>query len=174
VSVSDNYGCAIRRSTQAIVCWPSSELTFGLQSPPAGRFSEVSLSATRFLACAVRTSGRVACWGQNTAGETQPPARTFLQVSAGGNFTYGYACGITTVRSVACWGDNHDGIRNVPTGQFTQVAAGGNLANNGASGAGSDYACAIRVSGTWPVGALWVGRTRGRQPVRRLREHMLR
>jgi hypothetical protein len=68
----------------------------------------------------VRTDGTVACWGNNYYGKATPPDGTFLQVSAGGD----YSCGVTTDGTIVCWGGDAN-RKHVPppTGSFTQVSA---------------------------------------------------
>ena len=56
----------------------------------------------------------VTCWGNNSDGESSPPAGTFKAVSAGGNHT----CAIRTDNTVACWGNNAVGQSSPPSGAF--------------------------------------------------------
>jgi hypothetical protein len=53
----------------------------------------------------VQSSGAIACWGDNTDGQSTPPADIFKSVSAGGFHT----CGVRTDGTVACWGNNTQG-----------------------------------------------------------------
>jgi hypothetical protein len=75
----------------------------GPASAAAGPFTQVS--AGFYYTCALRTDGTLACWGDNYAEETTPPAGTLSQVDAGGYHT----CGVRTDGTVACWGDNSEG-----------------------------------------------------------------
>ena len=54
--------------------------------------------------------------------ESHTSTDTFIQVSAGGDFT----CGLTTKRNIVCWGQpNYDqGQAKPPSGSFQQVSAG--------------------------------------------------
>ena len=54
--------------------------------------------------CAVKTDGKVACWGNDAGGQISatPKDTTFSAVSAGGQ----HSCGIKTGGTLACWGDN--------------------------------------------------------------------
>jgi Regulator of chromosome condensation (RCC1) repeat len=64
---------------------------------PKGRFVQISVGQTS--ACAIRTNGKLACWGDNYPGFTPPNGR-FTDVSVGGgkdelNHSVGfYACGV--------------------------------------------------------------------------------
>ena len=84
-------------------------------------------------ACALRSTGSIACWGDNSDGQATPPAGHFTAVSAGGAHT----CALRSDGSIACWGDNSDGQASPPAGtDFTAVSAG-----NG-------HTCALRSDGS--------------------------
>jgi hypothetical protein len=102
---------------------------------PAGAFLSVSVSDELFTpanACAVRTDGTLACWGDDTFGKATPTAGTFTSVSVGSSA----ACGLKTEGTIVCWGDNTHGEATAPAGTFTSVSAGDN------------YACGLRADGT--------------------------
>src|SRR6266511_2668593 len=91
--------------------------------------------------CGIRTTGTLACWGDNTYTQSSPPSGAFTGVSAGLRHT----CGIRTDGTVACWGDNTYGQSSPPSGTFTEV------------GAGTYHVCSIRTDGTvacWGSNAL--------------------
>ena len=52
------------------------------------------------LRCGVRLDGTVACWGDNSVGEADPPAGVSSQVSAGRDYT----CGVRPPGTLECWG----------------------------------------------------------------------
>jgi len=79
-----------------------------------------TLSAGGYHSCAIRGDGALACWGDNSFGQSSPPAGSFTQVSAG----YLHNCALRSDRSVACWGFNDAGQTSSPAGAFTQVSAG--------------------------------------------------
>ena len=77
----------------------------------------------------------VACWGDNSVGQAQPPSGRFTAVTTGNWFS----CGLRTNGTIACWGRNPDwdfGQSDAPSGQFTAVAAGGSSS------------CGLRTNGT--------------------------
>jgi hypothetical protein len=75
----------------------------------------------------------VTCWGNNSDGESSPPAGTFKAISA----SWDHTCGIRTSDVVACWGSNTDG----------QSSTGSGLPAKAIS-AGSDDTCVIELTGT--------------------------
>ena len=59
------------------------------------------------------------CWGSNRAGQTNTPAGSFGDVSAG----EAHSCGVRTDGRVECWGNNRWGQADPPAGSFTAVHA---------------------------------------------------
>ncbi len=51
-------------------------------------------------ACALRADRTVACWGDNTNGQTDAPDGEFTTVAAAGT----RSCGLRTDGTIACWG----------------------------------------------------------------------
>jgi alpha-tubulin suppressor-like RCC1 family protein len=91
--------------------------------------------------CAVRTTGDIACWGDNSVGQSDGAPAPFTQVSVGDQL----ACAVWSgVDSIACWGHLTDDL-NVPTDEaWRQVSVG------------SSYICGLTVDGTalcWGNGA---------------------
>ena len=81
----------------------------------------VQIAAGRHHACGLRVDGVAHCWGNNSYGATDVPARMrFRQISAGRHFT----CGLRYEGNVTCWGQNAYGQTDAPRGLFTQIAAG--------------------------------------------------
>jgi len=80
------------------------------------------LSAGRYHTCGVLATGAVKCWGDNSEGQSTPPAGVFRSVSAGA----GHMCGVLESGAVKCWGFDVDGQSRPPSGVFRSVSAGGN------------------------------------------------
>ena len=141
VSAAQDHTCAIRTSGE-IECWGAngipivtadgeqSFIPVGRTDAPAGSFSAASAGLTH--TCALRTSGAIECWGDNSGGQNTPPAgRDFSAVSASLN----HNCAIRESGELTCWGWNPHGQLDAPAGPFIAVAAG------------FDHTCALRESG---------------------------
>jgi hypothetical protein len=112
-------------SAGAITCWG---IDTDISRPPDGRFTALSAGSTH--TCALREAdSSIACWGQNTYGESSPPPGSFAAVAAGNRHT----CGIRkSDRSIVCWGNDAFGMLNAPEGSFSSISAG------------DDFTCAVR------------------------------
>jgi alpha-tubulin suppressor-like RCC1 family protein len=100
---------------------------------------EASVDGGTFHTCGIRTGGTVACWGDDSIGQSTPPAGTFIQVSAG----FRHTCGIETGGGTTCWGNDHDGESTPPASTFTGISAGG---KGGTQPHG--FTCGIETDGT--------------------------
>jgi len=100
-----------------------------VSSPPDSLYT---VAAGNNFSCALKADGTVACWGDNSSGQSTPPSGTFTSLSAGSDSV----CGIRTDNTVACWGDNTYNQTNAPPGQFQQVSVG------------DGFACGLRVTST--------------------------
>ena len=88
--------CAVG-TDNAVAC----QTATGVATSPQGSFRSVSAGGEygpMTYACGVRTDGTVDCW-DNTNGQTDVPAGTFLQVSTADRS----ACGLRTNGHVECW-----------------------------------------------------------------------
>ena len=81
--------------------------------------------------CAIRTDGRLVCWGKDDKGQASPPPGIFTEVGAG----YAHSCALRDDGTLACWGDNSKGQATPPKGTFRQVSAAWN------------HACAVSTDG---------------------------
>ncbi len=90
------------------------------QSEPAASILVETISAGYYHTCAVKSNGRLACWGDNAFGQSSPPGETFLQISAAAVHT----CGVKSDGTVACWGSDEFNQSTPPAGIFIQVSTG--------------------------------------------------
>src|SRR5512135_2551033 len=73
-----------------------------------------SLSAGYRNTCGIKSDGSLACWGDNTYLQSNPPAGTSVQVSVGDMHT----CALMSGGSLVCWGDNSYGQSTPTAGTF--------------------------------------------------------
>jgi hypothetical protein len=71
VSAGQYHSCAIRASDRAIVCWGQDNA--GSLTMPAGAYTKVT--AGNSSTCAVRADSTLVCAGNNTSGQSSPPAK---------------------------------------------------------------------------------------------------
>ncbi len=111
--------CAIRAADNSLVCWGFTDYfaSSGLDAPPAGAFSRLTMEARG--GCALRISDdTIVCFGDSdgvtASGSYKQVAQSFYR-----------GCGIHTDDSLTCWGDN--GLGQAPPttiGSFKQVVTG--------------------------------------------------
>jgi hypothetical protein len=102
----------------------------GFASIPAGPWQRLESGLSH--QCGLKTDGTLACWGDNTEGQTDNlPSGQFRTFSVG----YNHACAIRGDGTLACWGSNVSGQTDPPAGTYVQVAAG------------NTFSCAIRSDG---------------------------
>ena len=165
-SASDENACWLLPDS-TVACW-------GRIGSPAGTFKSIAVGEAVYhgFACGVRTSGELACWGDNGHdwGNVFPPEGTFKSVSLG----YGHACAIKMDDTVVCWGSVDPSARGIPSrGPFRSLGGGGVHSHCGirpddtlncwsglyaSPGAfqsvsvntsrGGDYYCGVRTDGT--------------------------
>ena len=108
LSAAGNYTCGIRGGTEAIECWGEVPAT-----APSGTF--MALSAGLNHACAISTGGELACWGDDTYGQTTPPSgNLFSGLSVGER----HSCALGQDNKLVCWGDADSGRSLAPYGLF--------------------------------------------------------
>lgn len=86
-------------------------------SPQLAIYAQVSAGGLH--TCALAESGELACWGDNSHGQTVEWGG-YRQVSAGVQHT----CALADSGGLACWGRNWEGQVDAPSGQYKQVSAG--------------------------------------------------
>jgi alpha-tubulin suppressor-like RCC1 family protein len=152
VSAGSYFTCGIR-TDGAVMCWGHPELEDGSHSesdhrdwdtwvdfpsadydgwvntpPERVRFRHDSLSVGNFHACAIRTSGELACWGKAGSARLVIPTddgeviTDWIMVEAG----WAHACAIRAGGSVVCFGRSTHNRSDGPTGEgpFIDVTLG--------------------------------------------------
>ncbi len=171
VSVGGVHSCAIK-TTGRLYCWGSDatgELGDGWPNSERDIPTEVSGNATDWASvsageqhtCAVKTSGRLFCWGEDYDGalrndgyllEWNIPTQVFGAVTNWASVSAGFrhTCAVKTTGRLYCWGSDYDGrLGNGGSDQdqpTPSLVAGG--ATNWASvSAGGGHTCARKTTG---------------------------
>jgi alpha-tubulin suppressor-like RCC1 family protein len=100
--------------------WPH----YGQSVVPEGLGSVTAIAAGSYHSFALRGSGEVVGWGDNSYGQTSaPPGTTGIEALAGGRY---HSVALRSDGTVVAWGSNYGGETNVPTGlsDVIDVAAG--------------------------------------------------
>lgn len=185
VAVGRNHTCAITKDDD-IRCWgdnfsgqlgtPTTASCFGVacsKEPvpvvcPAGAVCKFkALAAGGDHTCAVDTSGKAWCWGQDGSEAVgvpwfgQQPNYTHRQVPAmtpnGAAVSFAtidtsplHTCAVSAAQDVFCWGSNSAAQLGLPTAWVTNTTQA-TLVNSGnkyrAVAAGSSHTCAIQTNG---------------------------
>ena len=148
VSVGDNHNCALVPNVSypsAARCWGSNEAR-----QHTGQQNLVALTAGGAHTCWLIRDGTAGCAGDNTSGQSTPPAAgegdidqaayTYTAISAGKSHTCAIEAdgnSVQRVGTVRCWGSNDAGQSTPPSGVvFDDISAGGN------------HTCGLKVDGT--------------------------
>jgi len=167
------FTCAIANG--GVKCWGSNTFgTLGIGSSPTSTSTPtsaigltsgmISVSGINEHTCAVRSTGGVACWGNNFWGQlgVSSPMETDtpIDVPALGNTTFvsaggdpvsdDHTCAITTSKTVLCWGINTDGqLGRSITGVGGPVpGAVSGVSDVTSLSSGGGFSCALTSTGT--------------------------
>jgi len=107
--------CGIKNDG-ALACFGS-----WIKTTPSGTFTQVSVGNN--YACAIRTDGRIKCWGDDKKFSNiidNTPSGTFKVISAGTN----RVCAINTEGKIVCWGEQtlSLGRSQPPSGSFNHIS----------------------------------------------------
>lgn len=114
--------CGIRdvESGPNVVCW--GEVA---EEPPEIHAVDLGSGSRHF--CALDEEGNAHCWGESQAGQTSPPAGTFMRIDG--------TCALRPDGTLVCWGGGTlEALHDVPPGCFLEIAA-------------NFQACALRSDG---------------------------
>jgi alpha-tubulin suppressor-like RCC1 family protein len=183
VSVGGGHTCAVK-TNGTLFCW--GENFYGILGNNSTDHSPVpvqestattdwaNVSASDSYTCAIKTNGKIYCWGRNYFGglgnnptadspvpvQESTAATDWANVSAGG----GHTCAVKTNGTLSCWGNNESGqlgnnsfhSRGEPVQESTAVKDWANVS------AGYYHTCAVKTNGTlfcWGGGHTEVGMT---------------
>lgn len=166
VAVGEHFLCGLANGE--VYCWGNGrfgELGVGEENTqslvPTGPLrhlrNAVSISANRGFACALESTGSVACWGNNVHGQLGDGTKAnrfepvqvqrlsdVIQVATG----YQHACAVTRGGQVQCWGENADGqLGKSEGGIYTRPQRVPSLSRPVQVAAGSASTCARLKSG---------------------------
>jgi hypothetical protein len=103
-------------TTGALECW-GFDLATGVMTEPAGT-DYAKVDATGSHACALKDDASIACWGDNSDGQTTVPGTGYIDVAV----SDGSSCAVESDNDLVCWGsDVLDLITDIPAGDFVAV-----------------------------------------------------
>ncbi len=172
VSLGANFSCALVATNNRVKCWgwngygelgnaaavtnQDTPLTVMLASgSPLNQV--ISIAAGEYHMCALRTSGRVWCWGDNADGELGTGTTTSSDVNPGqvvgassvnsiasGGF---HSCAIISAHHALCWGLNTSGQLGRGNTTNSNVAVSANGPGGVQEAAAGSYFTCLRYSG---------------------------
>lgn len=83
---------SIQQATESAAAPESTAAT-----PPSDSFTAIAAGRDHF--CALRTDSTIACWGDNSRGQTDAPAGAYTAIAAGGF----HSCALRTDNTITCW-----------------------------------------------------------------------
>ncbi|MDD4869425.1 MAG: hypothetical protein PHR77_02600 [Kiritimatiellae bacterium] len=116
---------------QKVVYWDY----YGQGTVPANVSNVMAIASGYFHNMALRSDGRVMCWGGNYYGQTDVPVGLSNVIAVAGGWYHSMA--LTFHGEVVCWGDNDAGQTNVPS----------NLSNIVAIAGGGSHSMALKSNG---------------------------
>lgn len=139
IAIGEHFLCGL--SNGSVYCWGNGrfgELGMGEEitqslvpiGPLKNMRNVVTISANRGFACALESTGNVACWGNNVHGQLGDGSKTnrfeptyvqgledVIHIATG----YQHACAVTRSGHLFCWGENGDGqLGKTEGGMFTR------------------------------------------------------
>jgi alpha-tubulin suppressor-like RCC1 family protein len=169
-SAGDDHTCALQGSPGRVSCWGdhiSGELGGDPASAQLGARVDVGALGDQVLAigtgdqfsCALAGSGRVSCWGANSAdecgiGSGDPVIRAPVEVrglpqdivaiALGGS----HACALSSGGAVRCWGSNEFGQLGASAGKAGALREAVDLPRITGIAAGQNHSCALTAAGS--------------------------
>jgi hypothetical protein len=143
IDTGDAHTCAVM-ADQTVQCWGSNsggQLGLGAGGPGAsispmtvpGLTGVVAITTGVNHTCALRTNGRVSCWGAGNTVDAhlspfEYPLTGFVALSGGFNHT----CALRSDKTMQCWGSNDAGQLGV--GHMNSINGGPNTGNGTVTG----------------------------------------
>ncbi|HZX95083.1 MAG TPA: hypothetical protein VFE90_11235, partial [Myxococcales bacterium] len=160
IAAGQSHTCAVTGS--GAICWGSNgsgQVGNGTQvlavptptavSPSISGVSSVSAGPAANHMCALTSSGALACWGANLAGQIDgsnqdqhSPKGVLSGIRAVSGGT-GHSCALTTGQVVKCWGNNDQGQVGSPALGSNKPQIDVGLSGVGAISSGNKHNCAI-------------------------------
>ncbi len=168
VTTGNSFSCALLQNG-GVKCWgwnlygqlgDGTNADHILPADVSGLANNVSaISAGWYHACALMATGRLKCWGLNSAGQlgngstnnSTVPVDVNTLTSGVYQVTTGWlhSCALTTGGGAKCWGMNINGALGDGTtsNRLTPVDVSGLASGVSAISAGQNYTCALKSSG---------------------------